>query len=169
MQYEQRLWDQMVAEFAAENPSQIAHTQSVVDYTVRIAEGEGLPARQVYLLKLAALLHDIGCPAARIKHGRAEPVYQEDEGRRIVNEWFAADPLDLSREEISYLADVVGTHHKLNKAVEYHFMPLFEADLIVNFLEGYFPPEKLAQYRASMVKTATGNRLFDAIFVNWPK
>lgn len=169
MQYYQMLWDKMVTEFAAENPLQIAHTQSVVDYTERIAVGEGLPARQIYLLKLAALLHDIGCPAARIKHGKAEPVYQEDEGRRIVNEYFAADPLDLSKDEIAYLANVVGTHHKLNKAVEYHFEPLFEADLIVNFLEGYFPPEKLTQYRAAMVKTATGNRLFDAIFVKWPK
>ena len=157
------LWLEVIGIYAAEDPLQIAHTQAVIDYTERIAELEGLPERRIFLLKTAALLHDIGCPAARAAHGKSLPPYQEAEGERIVRELLPKYP-EFTAAEADYLARVVGSHHRIGPAKELGFEPLFEADLIVNLLEGYYERAKAAFYRDKMVTTASGRRVFDAVF-----
>lgn len=157
------LWERTVALYAAENPDQIAHTQAVVDYAARIAEMEGLPDRRRFLIRVAALLHDVGCPAARAKYGSSAAPHQETEGRRIVVEWLAGST-DFSPEEAAFLADVVGSHHHADAAKRLGFEPLFEADLIVNLLENYYDRSKAAFYRDRLVSTASGRRLLNLVF-----
>lgn len=157
------LWLEAIGIYAAEDPLQIAHTQAVIDYTERIAELEGLPERRIFLLKTAALLHDVGCPAARAAHGKSLPPYQEAEGERIVRALLPEYP-EFTAEEADFLARVVGSHHRVGPAKELHFEPLFEADLIVNLLEGYYERDKAAFYRDKMVTTASGRRVFNLVF-----
>lgn len=159
----QALWLEVIGIYAAEDPLQIAHTQAVIDYTERIAELEGLAARRIFLLKTAALLHDVGCPAARAAHGKSLPPYQEAEGERIVRELLPKHP-EFTAAEADYLARVVGSHHRIGPARELHFEPLFEADLIVNLLEGYYERAKAGFYRDKMVTTAAGRKVFDLVF-----
>ena len=156
------LWLEVIGIYAAEDPLQIAHTQAVIDYTERIAELEGLAARRIFLLKTAALLHDIGCPAARAAYGKSLPPYQEAEGERIVRELLPKYP-EFTAAEADYLARVVGSHHRIGPAKELRFEPLFEADLIVNLLEGYFERAKAGFYREKMVTTAAGRKVFDLV------
>lgn len=157
------LWMEMIVCFAAEDPLSIAHTQAVVDYTGQIAAGEGWDARRIFLVKTAALLHDIGCPAARAAHGKSLPPYQEEEGGKITRELLA--PLrEFSRAEAEWVTQVVGSHHRIAAARELRFEPLFEADLIVNLLEGYYERDRAAFYRDRMVVTASGRRIFDTVF-----
>ena len=157
------LWLEVIGIYAAEDPLQIAHTQAVIDYTERIAELEGLAARRIFLLKTAALLHDVGCPAAQAAHGKSLPPYQEAEGERIVRELLPKYP-EFTAAEADYLARVVGSHHRIGPAKELHFEPLFEADLIVNLLEGYYERAKAGFYREKMVTTAAGRKVFDLVF-----
>ena len=157
------LWQKVVALYAAEDPLQIAHTQAVVDYTGRIAELEGLSERRIFLLKTAALLHDIGCPAARAAYGDSKPPHQEKEGERIVRELLPEFP-EFSADEADYLAKVVGSHHHIGPMKELHAEPLFEADLIVNLLEGYYERSRAAFYRDKMISTASGRRVFNTVF-----
>ena len=70
----------------------------------------------------------------------------------------------LAPKEIDWLVKVVGTHHQLPMAKEYGFEALFEADLIVNLMEGYYPKEKAALYEKNMVRTASGKALFELFF-----
>ncbi len=157
------LWLEVVAIYAGEDPLQIAHTQAVADYTERIAELEGLPERRIFLLKTAALLHDAGCPAARAAHGKSLPPYQEAEGERIVRELLPKHS-GFTAEEAGWIARVVGSHHRIGPAKELHFEPLFEADLIVNLLEGYYERARAEFYRDKMVTTASGRKVFDLVF-----
>ena len=157
------LWQKMIEIYSAEDPAQISHTQSVVDYTQKIAELEGLEPHRIFLLKIAAILHDIGCPAARAVSGKSLPPMQEKEGARIAEELL--QPVKaFSPEEKSYIVSVVGSHHQIRKAEELHFEPLFEADLIVNLLEGYYDRTKAAFYREQMVHTEAGKKIFNLIF-----
>lgn len=149
--------------FAAEDPLQIAHTQAVADYTEAIAVMEALPARQIFLLKTAALLHDVGCPAARASHGKSLPPVQEREGA-VITRQLLANRTEFTAAELEFLVSVVGAHHQHHKAREIGFEPLFEADLIVNLLEGYLDRSKAAFYSEKMVSTASGKRLFELIF-----
>lgn len=157
-----------VIDFYAANPpvwEQIIHTQAVASYARLIAAGEGMDEKQVNLHEIAAWLHDIGCPAARKLYGNSQPVHQQTEGEKLAVEWLA--PIkELPESEKQWLAKVVGTHHEQHAAHSLHFEPLFEADLIVNLIEGYYAMEKAPSLYEKMVTTATGKALFEEIILN---
>lgn len=45
------------------------------------------------------------------------------------------------QQEAQWIVDVVGAHHNAVKAETLGFEVLYEADLIVNLFEGYYPVE----------------------------
>lgn len=155
-----------VIDFYAQNPpveEQIVHTQAVACYARLIASGEHMDEHAVDMHEISAWLHDIGCPAARCKHGNSNPPYQMEEGRRIVREWLEND-IHFTPEEKQWLEDTVGSHHIFKKAKELHFEPLFEADLIVNLWEEYYDKSHADRY-CEMVTTDTGKALFKQFFL----
>lgn len=82
----------------------------------------------------AALLHDIGIPNAERKYGSAAPEYQEIEGppvaRRIL------DGLNFKNEDIEHVCLIVGSHHSGGKVGTLEFSIVWDADIIINWLEG---------------------------------
>ncbi|WP_072530206.1 HD domain-containing protein [Bacteroides ilei] len=159
--------EQKVTEYYINNApaiEQILHTQSVAAYTRLIAYGEGWDQHQTDLIEIAAWLHDIGCPNARKLYGNSLPAHQESEGKKLVEEWLKNET-GLTAEEKVWLADVVGTHHQYPSAVKLHFSPLFEADLIVNLVEGYYKMDKAQHLFDTMMITPTGKKLYAALFL----
>lgn len=157
-----------VTEFYIANPpalEQITHTQTVAAYTRLIAVGEGWTDDRLELVETAAWLHDIGCPASRRLYGNSLPVHQQEEGRRLVEEWLH-DEVRLAEDEKGWLAAVVGGHHRFDAAHGLHFEPLFEADLIVNMAEGYYQLSQAAHFYDKMLVTATGRALFHSLFLS---
>ncbi len=149
--------------------SQTAHTMAVASLTRQIALMQGLGQHEVDLLEMAAWLHDIGCPAAIDRYGNSRPAHQQAEGERIVKEWLAADDgyagwdtvvSELAEEEKQWLSSVVGTHHQQKHAIELHFEPLFEADLIVNIKEGYYGRAQAEHLYNNMMLTDAGREMF---------
>jgi hypothetical protein len=144
--------------------SQIMHTQSVAHFTKFIATAEGMAANACELQEIAAWLHDIGCPPARLKYGDSKPPHQEQEGKLLVHEWLDGSS-DFAPQEVEWLADAVGGHHRVTEARRLNFHPLFEADLIVNLFEGYYPPELAQKFiESGAVSTQTGIKLFQKLF-----
>lgn len=151
--------EKVVGYYAVNPPTagQIMHTQSVAHFTRLISDGDEMQ-------ELAAWLHDIGCPPARAKYGNSNPPHQEAEGKLLVHEWLDGDNL-FSPKEVEWLADAVGGHHRLTEARRLHFEPLFEADLIVNLFEGYYPMESAKRFiESGAVSTAKGLQLFKTLF-----
>jgi len=72
---------------------------------------------------------------------------------------------EFSREEKQWIVDVVGKHHRFADAQRLNFLPLFEADLIVNFFEGYFSINRAPQYYERLMTTTTGRDLFQKFFL----
>jgi hypothetical protein len=144
--------------------TQIMHTQSVAHFTKLIAAGEGMAADVCELQEIAAWLHDIGCPPARKKYGNSRPPHQECEGKLLVHEWLDGSP-EFTQEEVEWLADAVGGHHRPTEADRLKFKPLYEADLIVNLFEGYYKPEMAQRFiKSGAVSTRTGKMLFQQLF-----
>lgn len=137
----------------------IMHTQEVVTYTRLIAKGEGLSEVEACRLEAAAWLHDIGCPISRKLFGNALPVNQQREGKIITLE-LLKDIDSISEDDKLWLAEVVATHHQHPHAIKLQFMPLFEADLIVNFLSGEHPKEKATHFFDTLMQSESGKRLF---------
>lgn len=164
-----------VIDYYAQNPpvrSQITHTQAVASITRTIAVNEKYDIKFINLIEAAAWLHDIGCPDAVRKYGNSLPVHQQCEGKRIVYEWLhETNPSEewrpvvdsLTEEEKEWLCNVVGSHHQHETASKLHFEPLFEADLIVNLLEGYYKIENAQNYFNKMMLTESGKQLFRKI------
>ena len=157
------LTERVIGYYADRDVSQIAHTLCVVAYTHLLAVSEAYDSGRIQRLEMAALLHDIGCPDAQLKYGNSLPVNQQKEGVRIVAEWSAHEPF-ASPDDAQWIAQVVATHHNALKAVELGFEVLFEADLIVNLLEGYYPIEQAAALLHNAVRTPSGKALFSRLF-----
>ncbi len=149
--------------------SQTSHTMAVASLTRQIALMQGREEHDVDLMEMAAWLHDIGCPTAIDKYGDSKPVHQQTEGERIANEWFSADDgyagwsivvSELAETEKQWLARVVGTHHQQKHALELHFEPLFEADLIINIKEGYYGRAQAEHLYNTMMLSDAGREMF---------
>ncbi|MCQ2191886.1 MAG: HD domain-containing protein [Paludibacteraceae bacterium] len=166
METVEKIKQRMMA-FYGENPpvdEQVRHTLDVTDYTVRLAKLMGLDQRQTDLLTIAALLHDVGCPKARELYGKALPPYQEKFGREIAEAWLT-DYAELSADERTWLANVVGYHHHPRQATEMGFRPLFEADTIVNMYEGYYKQGQEQHVYDTLLETDEGKSLFAEMFL----
>ena len=149
--------------FAEEDATQIAHTQCVAHYTQILAKMEKCSQEQTETLVAAAWLHDVGCPSARAKYGNSLPINQQTEGERIVNEW-AEDYQEWSSERWTLISKIVGFHHQYQKMKELHAEVLYEADLIVNLFEGYYPLDNAHHYYNTIVTTDSGKLLFEMLF-----
>lgn len=163
--FKDRIISKVIEYYATMPPvnEQIVHTQSVANYTRIIAVNEGMSEHQTELLEISAWLHDIGCPNARRIHGNSRPMYQQEEGEKLVCDWLK-DEKQISDEEKEWLAQTVGHHHQRPKALELHFEPLFDADLIVNLWEGYYDKECAESKYQKLVCTDSGKHLFNLFF-----
>ncbi len=149
--------------------SQISHTMAVASLTRQIALMQGRDGHEVDLQETAAWLHDIGCPTAIDKYGDSKPVHQQTEGECIVKDWLSSSVeyagwesvvSELTETEKQWLARVVGTHHQQKHAIELHFEPLFEADLIVNIKEGYYGRSQAEHLYNTMMLSDAGREMF---------
>ena len=154
---------ELVVEYYARYPElmreDILHTQEVVSYTEMICAGEGLNDDERSLMICAAWLHDIGCPVSKERYGNSLPVNQQNVGREVTSN-LLKEVAELSDDNKKWIEDVVGTHHQLRFAEELNFMPLFEADMIVNLLSGYHSKDKAPNLYKTMMKTESGKKLF---------
>ncbi len=157
-----------VIEYYAATPpveEQIMHTQAVANYTRMISVMAGMDSHTTDLMEIAAWLHDIGCPNARNHYGDSLPAHQQTEGEKLVREWLK-DETQLTDDEKEWLALAVGHHHQHTSAVELHFEPLYDADLIVNLWEGYYDKEQAEEKFRKLVCTKSALRLFDLFFIS---
>jgi len=151
--------DQVWAEMErvlAERPAGIAHTRQVLDYVEEFMAGEGIDdPREREVITLAAILHDVGIPAAIRVHGSAAGPYQEKEGEAISREILTRLGYDAAgTERVCFL---VGHHHTRDALDGRDFQLLWEADFLVNARE--MDPAQRPAAIAENLQTATGKRL----------
>ncbi len=139
----------------ADHPQYITHTQAVLAAAVAIMDREKI-SQERELISLAALLHDIGLPAAQKKYGSTAGPWQEKEGARIAREILTdlGYPGDIPR--ICY---IVGHHHTAEKIDGLDFQIIWEADLLVNLAGQKFSSQELEQLIAKNFKTRSGQEL----------
>lgn len=139
------------------------HALKVYAYARGIGGEEGLGSEELEILLAAAVLHDIGIPAALKAHGSAAGPYQEKEGAAMVPAFLeaAGAPTEMT-ERVRWL---VGHHHTEALAGEDILLQmLIEADYLVNLAEGYHPELDPGTVRDTSFKTAAGRRYITALF-----
>jgi putative nucleotidyltransferase with HDIG domain len=125
--------DALMAEMEAvfsEIPRMIEHTKNVHKYAVEIQQSEGGDQEVV---RAAAILHDIGIPKARERHGSSAGKYQEIEGPPIARKILSK--LKMDSERIDHICGIIANHHsdkdpEIVNTIE--FMIIWDADWMIN-------------------------------------
>ena len=97
---------------SAKDKYTLGHSERVMDYAVMIARSMGLEGERIRLIKIAALLHDIGkveIPEALLN--KSEPLTEDDRNLLKKHPSYSADILEpLSNIEL--LIDSIKHHHE---------------------------------------------------------
>lgn len=142
----------------------ICHFLKVWGFARTIGEAEGLDERTLMTLELAAVVHDIACPALRKERGSAPGGAQEKAGPPMVREFFKDCGLDEEMlERICYL---VGHHHTYAGVDGQDYQILLEADFLVNAGEHEKDRNAVGSFHEKVFKTRTGLRLLEDMYMN---
>lgn len=154
--------EKMIA-FYQGNLHDINHFLKVWAFARTIGEQEGLDEQTQRTLELAAVVHDIACPACREKYGNANGKYQELESPPLVEKFFEGMPVERRMaERISWL---VAHHHTYTDVEGMDYRILLEADFLVNAGESGYTPSAIRNFRERVFRTAAGKELLDSMYL----
>ncbi|MBM4341156.1 MAG: HD domain-containing protein [Deltaproteobacteria bacterium] len=140
----------------------VNHALKVARYAEQILKVEG--GNPLVVLG-AAFLHDIGIHEAERKYQSSSGRYQEQEGPPIAREILTK--LEIEKEIIDEICDIIGHHHHPREEETLHFQILYEADWLVNIEEEGIAGdrEKLEKLIAKVFQTVTGKKLAEELYL----
>lgn len=114
----------------------------------------------------AAILHDVGIPAAEAKHGSSAGRHQEVEGPPIAREILRRLGFDEARTD--HVCRIIANHHTGKGIDTTEFRILWDADWLVNLPDVYpdATREELARHIERLFRTATGRRLAEEMYLH---
>lgn len=139
----------------------VNHALKVARYAEQILKMEG--GNPLVVLG-SAYLHDIGIHEAENKFGSISGHYQEVEGPAIARE--ILERLDVQKEIIEEICDIIGHHHSPRERETLHFQILYEADWLVNIEEEGISKdrERLEKVVGEVFRTVTGRQLAEKLY-----
>jgi putative nucleotidyltransferase with HDIG domain len=143
-------------EVFGDDRKRVDHAMKVLANAKRILREAGGDSKVVIA---AALLHDIGIPAAKKTWGSAAGRYQEKEGPPIAEK--IMKDLDFDLERLDHVSRIIANHHSAKNIDTPEFRIIWDADWIENLREK-FPdadPETLAGKIEHLFKTEAGKKL----------
>lgn len=134
----------------------INHAMEVLCHAEEILETENADP---LVVKAAAILHDIGIPAAERKHGSSGNDYQENEGPPITRA--ILDRLGVDKNRISHICCIVENHHSARDIDTVEFRIIWDADHLVNMAYeiGELSSDEKERYVKDVFKTRKGCEL----------
>ena len=113
----------------------INHAIKVHAYSKAIAEKEKISESELYILEMAAILHDIGIKECERKYNSTNGFLQQKEGPVVARELI--EKYNLGENALNRVLHIIGHHHTYKDVDGDAHQILLEADLIVNTQEGY--------------------------------
>ena len=114
-------------------------------------------------MEIAAIVHDIACPLCRKKYGNTNGHHQEEESEALLYPFLSEFKLDTDiLERIIFL---VSHHHTFSNITGIDYQILVEADFLVNASEANMDMDSIQNFKNKIVKTQTGIKLFDSIYL----
>lgn len=141
-----------------EIPFGIEHTLKVLQNAEDIMNGENIGEEEKELIRIVAILHDIGAVKAQKKYGSIDGVYQEIEGPAVAREILQKVGYNKNIERICF---IIGNHHTPSKIDGIDFQIQWEADLLENLtvMDKQKEQQKIKKCIEENFKTVTGNKI----------
>ncbi|MDD4484651.1 MAG: HD domain-containing protein [Methanoregula sp.] len=141
----------------------INHALKVYDFARLIAHESGIDKETRLVIKIAALLHDIGIKEAERKYHSSASRYQEEEGPAVART--ILEQYHLDEKLVDRVCYIIGNHHTYTKIDGIDFQILVEADFIVNIYEDEMKPEVIQSIKKKIFKTEAGTRLLEGMYL----
>ena len=151
----------MIAYYSGD-PKRVQHFVKVHAFAKLIAEKENLSENEVFVIEIAALVHDIGIKNAEIKYHSSMGKYQEKEGPSEAKKLLEA--LNIDAQIIDRVCYLVGHHHTYNAIDGIDYQILVEADFLVNIYEDSLPQSSAISVLHKIFKTKCGIKLLRTIY-----
>ena len=149
-------------EYDKGDPKRIQHFTKVFSYAKLIGENEGLDNDTLFILKTAALTHDIGIHVCEEKYGSCAGNLQEKEGPKIAEKML--NKLGFTNEVIDRVKYLIGHHHTYTNIDGIDYQILVEADFIVNLYEDGTNKKAMENAYNNIFKTNTGKQILKDMF-----
>ena len=156
-----RAVEQMI-HFYRGDGSDIAHFLKVYALAQTIGRGEGLEPALQETLELAAVVHDIACPACREKYGDTDGKHQERESPTIVEPFLRE--LGVPEAQVRRISWLTAHHHTYTGVDGLDHRILLEADFLVNSEEKGLSRAASEAAEGQIFRTETGKRLLRSMF-----
>ena len=155
--------NRMIA-YNAGDPVRIQHAVKVFAFAQNIARNEQCSEDLVFILSMAAILHDIGIHNAEEKYHSSAGNYQEREGPPVAEKLMEDLTMEKSvKDRILYL---IGNHHTYTNINGIDYQILIEADFLVNIFEDRLHKESIDSIKKNIFRTKSGITLLDTLYYN---
>ena len=159
---ESRVKEKMI-EYYTGDARRIHHFLKVHSFAKLIGEMEGIAGKEMEILEVAALVHDIGIKISEKKYNSSAGKYQEIEGPPIAKEMLTK--LGYDKDVIERVSYLVGHHHTYSNIDGIDYQILVEADFLVNIDEDEMTKETAKNVREKIFKTKSGTQMLDNLFL----
>lgn len=140
----------------------VNHFLKVHEFAKVIGEHEALTEKQLLILELASILHDVGIKNGEIKYNRNDGEIQEQEGGIVAESMLRR--LGYPDDIIDRVVFLVSNHHSYNLIDNLDFQILVEADFIVNAYEDKCSKQSILSIKNKYFKTKKGKEVLDNLY-----
>ena len=150
-----------MCDWDAGNARRIHHFAKVHDFARQIGLASGLDENAMFILEIAALVHDIGIKPADAQYGRHDGPLQEQLGEAAAQ--IMLDAMGLPPAVVRRVSFLVGKHHTTQNVAGADWQILLEADFLVNMVESSYSDEAIDRAEENLFRTAEGKRMLERI------
>jgi HD superfamily phosphodiesterase len=148
--------------YLAGDVRRINHALKVYAFADLIASEEPVDEETRQIIRLSAILHDIGIHEAERVHGSSAGNWQELEGPPVARAILEAIP--GTESYIGRVCYLVGHHHTWSLIDAIDFRILVEADFLVNIFEDAMGAQAIESVAQTIFRTAAGKRLLESLY-----
>lgn len=140
----------------------VNHALKVYGFAENIGLAEKISDEKLEIVKISAILHDVGIKISEEKYNSSAGHLQELEGPAIAKDILSK--FDLEPSFIERVCFLIGHHHTYTKIDDIDYQILVEADFLVNIHENNMDDSMINNVLTKYFKTATGIKFLKSIY-----
>ena len=144
---------EMIGHFRGD-PKRIQHFLKVLSFADIIAKNENVDEKTLFIIKTAAVVHDIGIRVCEEKYGYQNGRLQEQEGPAEAEKMLSK--LGFENDVIQRVKYIVSRHHTYENVEGIDLRIILEADFLVNYYEFKLDNRQIYSSYQNIMKTKTG-------------
>ena len=140
----------------------VNHALKVYGFAENIGLAEKISDEKLEIVKISAILHDVGIKISEEKYNSSAGHLQELEGPAIAKDILSK--FDLEPSFIERVCFLIKHHHTYTKIDDIDYQILVEADFLVNIHENNMDDSMINNVLTKYFKTATGIKFLKSIY-----